>query len=489
MLGLWQSHADFREWLEKRLGVLYQQYDSLIKFHANVLEKVYVLDLDPLKDLIAPQYSPVGRPAVKQAEIFRALVIMNHYKQGISAFVSRLQGDPVLAVACGFEPDSVPGVGSFYDFLERLWLEDAPGKVLREPLKKGKKPNPKEKLPESEPNIVTKLVSRVLGGYCFEDKPERLLQKILVECAVKPSAKLGLLGDTQKIVIAGDGAPLETGANPYGRKVCACKTLGTYRCFCPRYYSNPTANWGWDSYHKRWFYGHTLYQLTAANSSNDLPLLINLQQGSRHDSVTSVIALAQLVSLLPELGFVAGLFDSAHDAYDIYRLLGELKIEPFIDLNKRNQPNHSYQKLNFDEKGVPVCQAKLKMMNWGFQKKRRRNKWRCPLYKNPQDCQYQQQCSTSPYGRVVYTKLSDDPRLFTATPRGSKGWKKAYARRTSVERSLKRTLVDYKLESLRLRAEQRWVAFATLCALNQHLDAQIAASKSSLFENLKLKAA
>jgi len=489
LLGPWQSHAEFRWWLEKRLEELFQHYEPLVRFHAGILEKVYVLDLDPLQELMTFSYSCMGRPAVKQAQIFRALVVMNHYKQGISAFVFRLKSDPVLAAACGFEPDSVPGVGTFYDFLDRLWLEAAPGKVLREPLKKGKKSKSKEKLPESDPNIVARLVEQVMAGYFFEDKPERLLQKILAECAVKPSAKLGLLGNTQNLVVAGDGAPLETGASPYGRKVCSCKTLGIYRCSCPRYYSDPTANWGWDSYHERWFYGHTLYQLTAANSFNDLPLLINLPQGSRHDSVTSVRAFAQLVSLYPEFKFVAGLFDSAHDAYDIYKLLGVYEIEPFIDLNKRNETNHTYPKAKIDEKGIPVCPANLNMLNWGFENKRQRNKWRCPLYKSPEDCTYREQCSPSAYARVVYTKPADDPRLFTKTPRGSKSWKKAYARRTSVERSLKRTLVDYLLESLRLRADKRWVAFATLCALNQHMDAQVAASKSTLFHKLGLKAA
>jgi hypothetical protein len=48
--------------------------------------------------------------------------------------------------------------------------------------------------------------------------PEYLLQKVLKECAVKPSLDLGLCGDPENFVFAGDGAPLETGASPYGKK-------------------------------------------------------------------------------------------------------------------------------------------------------------------------------------------------------------------------------------------------------------------------------
>ena len=60
-----------------------------ILFHAKVLEKVY-LNLDPLKDLVANCYSPIGRPAQKQPELFRALVVMTHYSNdGITRFVER----------------------------------------------------------------------------------------------------------------------------------------------------------------------------------------------------------------------------------------------------------------------------------------------------------------------------------------------------------------------------------------------------------------
>ena len=63
---------------------------------------------------------------------------------------------------------------------------------------------------------------------------------------------------------------------------------------------------------------------------------------------------------------------------------------------------------------------------------------------------------------------------------------KNYAKRTSVERTLKRILVDYDIENLRLRAEKRWFWFATLAGINQHLDAQIAVLKQPLFTKLGL---
>jgi hypothetical protein len=88
-----------------------------------------------------------------------------------------------------------------------------------------------------------------------------------------------------------------------------CKDKGIYRCSCPRLYTNPSATWGWDSYHERWFYGHSLYALTAAGGLHDLPLLLHITQASYHDSGTIVAAYAQMRALYPELNFSAALLD------------------------------------------------------------------------------------------------------------------------------------------------------------------------------------
>jgi len=487
MLGYWRLHAQFQAWLEGKLLSLLPEHEKLLLFHENILEKIYILDLDGLLPVVWKRYAQTGRPSRNQPEIFRALVLMSHFKEGISSFVKRLKAHPVLAIICGFEPDSVPGVGTFYDFLDRFWLEDEPAKVIREPFtKRSKRPKGSDKLADTDSNRVSGLVQKVLAGQPPRDRPEKLLQKILTECAVKPSLELKLCGDSRKLTIAGDGAPLNTGANPRGKKICSCKEQGLYHCTCPRQYTGPTANWGWDSYHEQWFYGHTLYCITAADSYNDLPLLIHVTQASRHDSGTFVTAYVHLREIYGELPIATALLDSAHDAYDIYRMLLAHGIEPFIDLNKRKSGIRTCSEVKVSGDGRPLCMAGLEMQHCGAALKRQRIKWRCPLHKELDSCPHSQSCSPSPYGRVFYTKMKDDFRLFTKTPRGSKAWKKIYGRRTSVERTLKRTLVDYRIESLRFRAESRWVWFASLSAINQHLDAQVSALGMTLFHKLDL---
>jgi len=137
-----------------------------------------------------------------------------------------------------------------------------------------------------------------------------------------------------------------------------------YNCSCPRLYTNPTANWRWDSYHNRWFHGHTLYTTITADSPNDLPLLLHLTQASRHDSGTFVVAYAQLRQLYPDLIFSKTLLDSAHDAYEIYRLLNTHGIEPFIDLNDRRGRKLKYSAFKINDLGKPVCIAELEMKTY-----------------------------------------------------------------------------------------------------------------------------
>jgi len=176
-----------------------------------------------------------------------------------------------------------------------------------------------------------------------------------------------------------------------------------------------------------------------------------------------------LRQLYPDIGFSKALLDSAHDAYEIYRLLSSHAVEAFIDLNDRRGQKPKFSAFKINKFGKPICIENIEMINCGFIKERSRIKWRCPMYKQLDRHPKKQECSPSAYGRVVYTKPDDDLRLFTKTSRDSKAWKKIYAKRTSVERTLKRILVDYDIENLRLRAEKRWFWFATLAGINQHL--------------------
>ncbi len=55
--------------------------------------------------------------------MLRSLMPMHHQKiTSVDQWVFTLKTTPIFAILSGFSPDDVPGVGSFYDFFNRLWL-------------------------------------------------------------------------------------------------------------------------------------------------------------------------------------------------------------------------------------------------------------------------------------------------------------------------------------------------------------------------------
>lgn len=55
------------------------------------------------------------------------------------------------------------------------------------------------------------------------------------------------MGNPSKFNIAGDSTNVVTAANSFGHSTCDCKANGINNCNCVRKYSDPNANWGWDS--------------------------------------------------------------------------------------------------------------------------------------------------------------------------------------------------------------------------------------------------
>jgi len=82
----------------------------------------------------------------------------------LSAFAEPV-GTPYYAILSGFEPGDIPGVGTFYDFYQRLWTASGnnlkPKKHKRyKKTKKGKKKG--EKAPTTTPGKVKRLVEWVI---------------------------------------------------------------------------------------------------------------------------------------------------------------------------------------------------------------------------------------------------------------------------------------------------------------------------------------
>ena len=434
-------------------------------------------DLSYITTLLQDCYGTKGPQPRDPDSMLRSylLFLMTKPEVGITEWINEMIRVPYYAIISGFEPGDIPGVGTFYDFSNRLWkasennLKSKKQKRKRKP-KKGKKKG--EKAPTTTPGKVKRLVEWMIHHAVKKTDlpPDRLFHFFQTQI-LAVSAKLGLLGDLNALSVAGDGTPVVTAVYPRSKSTCNCRAQGLAKCNHPRIYSQPDCNSGWDSSREKFFNGYHLYMMSASDSRYDLPLYPRLQPASRHDSVSLVVSSVEFKQRFT-LGTVEKiLLDSAHDAEAIYHLMVHQNIEPFIDLNDRSKKNTKTDcDIKISPDGIPICPIGLKMKPNGYDNIQNRQKWRCPLACGTKNS-CSKPCSKAKYGRTYHTYSKDNLRLFTKTPRDSEKWTIVYKRRTSIERSNKREKIDYWLESGRHRSTKMWYIRIYGIMICQHMDA------------------
>ena len=144
-------------------------------------------------------------------------------------------------------------------------------------------------------------------------------------------------------------------------------------------------------------------------------------------------------------------------------LLDEYNIRPIIDTRllwnrEKNDPDYDPSKpiirplfseredtIFYSEKGVvycicPVSKDMRQLSYQGFEADRESIKYRCPAAASGTECLGKEQChiaggvNPGEFGRIIRVPIGTDRRVFTPTPQGTKGWKFAYNRRSSLER-------------------------------------------------------
>jgi len=468
MLGKWRTHAEYQQFVvDALLKEKARNPQSLAEYEETIL-KLYSLNLDSVKTDFAKRFSVTGRPSDFQPEMFRAFVLMADQKvASIEEWRKKAICTPIFCALIGIEPKDFPGASTLRDFITRLWLEDAPERVKNVEAKPREK-HGKNKKPLKNPGIIKELADKALEGTAFDEIPEQLLQTLFAKVAVQSSVNAGLIEHPDKLVASGDGTVVQSHASPYGK---ATETPDQRR------FADPQARWLWDSYHEQWAYGYMAYILSANNPELklDLPLYLRFAQTSSFDGVTFIEALAHFRSIYRGIFKIDSLLlDSAHDNYATYTLLKEWGIKPFIDLNKRGAHQPPPQSLTLSKRGAPICADGYDMVHWGFQAKKFRIKYRCPLVAGTVTyCPYDANCNKSAYGKIVYVRLAEDLRLLTPVPRNTLQWKEIYKRRTASERVNNRILTDYQFERPKRYGKKKLAFFTFMNAINIHLDARI----------------
>lgn len=490
---LWQSHDEYRTMVTK-IGRRLSRNNPKYFFSSYDKERqmLFNLNLDPLIDFIPAFYSTSGRPAKHQAQILRSLtlftLLFNRTKArtSLTLWVTEVLPNSVslaLLIGCP-STEELPPLGSYYDFMNRFWLgsRDACSRSSLLPAgKNGKKPKkvigPDGKLiePDDPSTITTKdIVDRILHGQPASDNPEAALQRIFFLLVVIPSIRLGLI-EPDALTLSGDGTAVVSHASPYGRRPPSCEPSAPCRDSSGRHYSDPDAQWGWDSDNKTWYFGHTLYMLCCRNGElkAELPILLKFTDAKRHDSKNFLYSIDDFGRCCLGLSPKNVCLDSAHDNIPTYRLLEHWDINALIDINGRTTSSENApDDITFTKDGHPLCRAGLEMCPWGNDPLKDAHKYRCPLKCGRiASCPHAGECSPGGYGRTVYIKNHADLRFQPRIPRDSEQYKNLYKERTACERINDRVLNDYCLQHLMVRGRDHFSFWGMLIGICIHLDA------------------
>ena len=439
------------------------------------------------------KYSVYGPKPRAPSRMHRSYLLSLDFKvHSITDWSAQLKINKLYAILSGFKPGDTPGVGTFYDFFNRLWDCDEDNftphihpikKPVKKPKKKGSKAAPVEK------TTVKQLLEKLENtDFPLEAQPYSSLLSIYKNEFLDVSVDKGLI-DSEALALAGDGTPVVTSARERKHRVCDCSSNGISKCECDRHFSQPDCDVGWDSSRNCFYHGYDLYIFVASDSVSDLPVFPMLGPASRHDSHGFLHGFFPMKQHFNDFNINKLLLDSAHDAMPIYEYCKRKGITPFIDLNEKRGINVKYKNdFTIGKDGIPICKAGLKMNRDGVERSKYRIKFRCPLASRKYGVSCENPCSDSKYGRTVHLAMKDNPRLFNIPPREHKKWKEEYKARTSVERSNKRQKLDFLLESGRHRSTKLWYCRLYHIMMLQHLDAWDLPFESKLKKALLLSA-
>ena len=434
------GHTAYQTFVLENLRKYYPDPTVFAKSTWDIIERFWNLDLSYTDELLRSKYSVFGPKPRTPSCMQRSYLLSIDFKvHSLTDWAAQLKINPLYAILSGFQFCDTPGVGTFYDFLDRLWDSDSDNLSPHiHPVKKKKVKKPKQKGDKAEPieKVTVEQLFQFMehSSFSIDEQPYASLFKIYDHEFLSVSISKGLI-DISNLSIAGDGMPVTTSARERKHRICECSKNGITSCHCDRYFSQPDCDIGYDS--------HGFLE-----------------------------AYFRFKAFLPDFHVRKWLLDSAHDVMSYYLYCRKNDIQSFIDLNEKRGISMKYKdNFTIGKDGVPICKAGRKMNHDGSEPSKARLKFRCPLASRKYGCSCSTPCSDSKYGRTVHLAMKDNPRLINFPPRDSEQWKLEYNARTSAERSNKREKIDFQLESGRHRSTKMWYCRLYHILMLQHLDA------------------
>ena len=280
------SHTDYQHFVVTNLRKYYPDPDALARSTWDIIERFWNLDLSFTDTFMADKYSKFGPAPRTPSCMQRSYLLSIDFKvTSLTDWAAQIKINPLYAILSGFEPGNTPGVGTFYDFINRLWNSDDDHMSPHiHPLKtKVKKPKTKGTKADSVEKVTVAELLPALENTDFklDEQPYSSLFTIYHKVFLDISVSQGLI-HTDALALAGDGTPVVTSHRERKKRICKCKENGITDCKCDRFFSQPDCDIGWDSSRDCYYHGYDLYMLV--DSQSDLPVFPHFSCASKHDS-------------------------------------------------------------------------------------------------------------------------------------------------------------------------------------------------------------
>ena len=358
------SHVDYQNFVLENLRKYYPNPDSIARSTWDIIDRFWNLDLSYTDEKLKNRYSVFGPKPRTPSCMHRSYLLSLDFKvTSLTEWAAQLKINPLYAILSGFEFGDTPGVGTFYDFLNRLWDSDEDNMTPHiHPIKATvKKPSTKGAKAKSVEKVSVEQLLQELEDTSFSisEQPYGSLFDLYNQEFLQQSVSKGLI-NPHALALASNGTPFVTSARERKHRVCDCASKDINDCSCDRYFSQPDCDIGWDSSRSCFYHGYDLYMLVASDSESDLPVFPLLNPASRHDSHGFLHAFFRMKSFLPDFHVKKLLLDSAHDAMPVYKYCKRKGITPFIDLNEKRGIKAKYKNdFTIGKDGVPVSTLAL----------------------------------------------------------------------------------------------------------------------------------
>lgn len=147
----------------------------------NTIGKFFAMDLSQIDVLMYDCYSIFGPPPRLPSNMVRSFMLsLVMKKTNFTDWSEELKTNPIAAIISGFHPDDTPGVGTFYDFCDRLWMSDKDNlSDHAKPPKKGKLKNLKIRMTR----LLLWKISRLRNSLLFLSKAHPLKVSHMPDCS------------------------------------------------------------------------------------------------------------------------------------------------------------------------------------------------------------------------------------------------------------------------------------------------------------------